>query len=594
MAPFKVNEALLPLKLSYLFYFAGLACVFPYLPVYFVSLGVTVWQVGILRGIDPILALAFSPIWGACADKFSRHRLALNVGIVGTGICYFSFMFVPYIARPFTETTVVGSSNCTSDLPSHGEYPTCRDDQNFGRYGIDDVNNTYSFKSMECLDICTTVLPPRSVQTIGICTNDSSRWNCATCNVDEESTNATDPKLQHLKIMACLSPTNGDWFPEQNLQSGEGSNIGVHLKEIGCLEQLVCCQCELKHVMKTETSSRAIFFILFVLVFASNSFDCNVLSFVDATIMDLLGEREDRYGKQRVWGAVGWGCVSFLGGLAVDVITKATHSSELRYEPLFIIFAAAMLLMLLTSCYIHFPEHQQPRNLTKDLLRVSLQPRVMVFILVVAVQGASLGMSYSFVMIYWQTELGASITLLGLSMLVTTIAEMPILYCSGSIISKIRYQGVVYLTLLAYAIRFILYAIIRNPWAVLPVQLLNGITFGIGWPGFTMYANQIAPVGMSATLQSIKSSSHFGIGFILGNFLGGYIYDQFGPRALFFGNAVVLIGTGVVFFLVDTALRTRDQDNEMKTTADNHRNSMKLMPISLKDEDEKAGTEDEL
>lgn len=295
--------------------------------------------------------------------------------------------------------------------------------------------------------------------------------------------------------------------------------------------------------------------------------------------MDLLGDDEDRFGEQRLWGAVAWGITAFTGGLAVDILSRASHSFELRYEPLFIIFAIAMLITLFVSSFISFPEHHRPRNVTKNLLQLYFRPEVIMFILVSAVEGACLGMSFSFVMIYWQNDLEISITFLGILILVTTIAETPMLYFSGWIIQRIGYQGVVYSTLLAYALRYTLYGVVRDPWSIVPVQLLHGITFGLGWPGFTIYANEIAPTGMTATLQSLKGSSYFGIGFTAGNFIGGAVYDKFGPITFFFGTAVLCIVTGVIFFCLDTLPKIICQRRNEDVLRDNNVTAEELVKL---------------
>lgn len=72
--------------------------------------------------------------------------------------------------------------------------------------------------------------------------------------------------------------------------------------------------------------------------------------------------------------------------------------------------------------------------------------------------------------------------------------------------------GVMYMTLVAYAIRYFSYSFVYNPWFILPVQLLHGITYGLAWPMFTAFANSTAPKGMASTLQSIVACCFMGVG----------------------------------------------------------------------------------
>lgn len=57
------------------------------------------------------------------------------------------------------------------------------------------------------------------------------------------------------------------------------------------------------------------------------------------------------------------------------------------------------------------------------------------------------------------------------------------------------------LVLLTFGVRFLLYSVLKNPWLVLPIELMNGITFGIFYATMASYANIISPPGTEATIQ---------------------------------------------------------------------------------------------
>ena len=46
-----------------------------------------------------------------------------------------------------------------------------------------------------------------------------------------------------------------------------------------------------------------------------------------------------------------------------------------------------------------------------------------------------------------------------------------------------------------------------SPWAVLPVELLHGITFACGWGAGTINCKRIAPPGLGATMQVRQNPS---------------------------------------------------------------------------------------
>lgn len=66
-----------------------------------------------------------------------------------------------------------------------------------------------------------------------------------------------------------------------------------------------------------------------------------------------------------------------------------------------------------------------------------------------------------------------------------------------------------------FALRFLLYSIIRDPLWVLPVELLNGITFGLSYIAGISYSAKIAPVGSEGTVQGLFSMAFQGFGLSL-------------------------------------------------------------------------------
>lgn len=79
--------------------------------------------------------------------------------------------------------------------------------------------------------------------------------------------------------------------------------------------------------------------------------------------------------------------------------------------------------------------------------------------------------------------------------------ELPFFFLSGKIIKKIGHVNAMSLVLLGFGVRFLLYSALVNPWWVLPIELLNGITFGIFYSTMTSYASIVALPGTEATIQ---------------------------------------------------------------------------------------------
>jgi hypothetical protein len=153
--------------------------------------------------------------------------------------------------------------------------------------------------------------------------------------------------------------------------------------------------------------------------------------------------------------------------------------------------------------------------------------------------GAIMGTIGSFLFL-WLRVLGGSELLDGLALTVTCVSEVAIFYYSGEI--QMRLGGVtncLHLVIFCYASRLICYAALPalgGAWAVLPVQLLHGVTFGLYWSVGNAFARSLAPPGLESSMQALFSGLN-SAGACIGNVLAGAIVQRWGFRALWLGWA---------------------------------------------------------
>src|SRR6266550_3902927 len=66
-------------RLAYVSLYAAIGALYPYLPVYYRSLGLDLGAIGLLAAIFSAAGMVGSPLWGAAADRFGRSRVVLLV-----------------------------------------------------------------------------------------------------------------------------------------------------------------------------------------------------------------------------------------------------------------------------------------------------------------------------------------------------------------------------------------------------------------------------------------------------------------------------------------------------------------------------------
>ena len=275
------------------------------------------------------------------------------------------------------------------------------------------------------------------------------------------------------------------------------------------------------------------------IVVAYAFFAAPIMPLVDNGVMEMLGERRELYGRQRVWGAIGWGIASAVAGALIDRYGLGIAFYSFIF--FFVILLGVSTRLRVSVGNIGQPFWQGVRQLTSN------RP-LMVFLVTVLFAGIGSGIVNNYLFLYL-ADLGADGTLMGLSLTVATLSEMPVFFFSAVLLRRFGARWLLLLALGAYVVRLLAYALLPPLWLVLPINLLHGLTFSALWVAGVSYAAEVAPKGMGATAQGLFTGVTMGLGSACGALLGGLFYDTLGPIVMF-QAAAALVFVGLVFFAV--------------------------------------------
>ena len=114
------------------------------------------------------------------------------------------------------------------------------------------------------------------------------------------------------------------------------------------------------------------------------------------------------------------------------------------------------------------------------------------------------------------------------------------------------------ITVIATAIRLLLYSFIDNPTMALPIEILHGISWSLFWVICVEWINKLVNANWLATGQSLLYASYYGAGAVIGNYWTGYLAETgLKISEIFLINAGLVIA---VFILIATVLRTNRQN----------------------------------
>jgi len=249
------------------------------------------------------------------------------------------------------------------------------------------------------------------------------------------------PKLCFLLFfggMSCLIPYLSIYFDK----------IGLSAEEIGLLQSVrpfigaVAAPLVSAIADKTHKHRLILIFLLvsgtflrFTTMFIGNSFiyflfSIVVIEFLSAptgslinnAVLETLDSNKKDYGKQRLYGAVGWGTMSLIIGAIV------TETGNIFY-----CFWSYLVITLLSTVVAFFlkqtksDSHMDKSFFKRAFMLLTSSVETFLTYIIAFIMGIAAGVHYTFLFLFLQS-LGGTELLMGLSLTVTCIAELPFFF----------------------------------------------------------------------------------------------------------------------------------------------------------------------
>ncbi len=248
-----------------------------------------------------------------------------------------------------------------------------------------------------------------------------------------------------------------------------------------------------------------------------------IMPLLDSTTLELLQGRRERYGRQRLWGSLGFVVTSWAFGHILE-------RSGLRW--LFYGYIALMSVVLIVAMGLPARRTRLSGPLRSGLARLIRQRPWLFFSASLIVLGIANSGMHSFLNIYVK-EMGGGEGLIGLMWGLAALSEVPVMFLAAPIIAQLGTQRTLAIAYALYAVRWLLLGLMPSPgWAV-PINLLHGLTFGALWVAGVAYADALAPDALKATAQGLFSATLYSVSGVIGGPISGLLFDAIGPAALF-------------------------------------------------------------
>ncbi|VDK38900.1 unnamed protein product [Taenia asiatica] len=278
-----INRSLLIFKLFYFLFYAAFGSLFPLLSIYFKQLGLNATQCGSLGGARSLVEWVGAPFWSGIADRWKKGKLFLMISLLSWIVFTLGLGFV----RPQPEGCLVSVS---------GIHPRNSSDHPF------DIRIMEPFREVTSERIEAIEMKPY----LAVYGN---------TRIGQSPLELNLKKLLHKE---------SSWGPFESMSLDRS---GTHARftdeeafaDISHYSEGSLVMPLFSTVVYRKSKINQIFIIAMILICVGAFFSSPAICLADSAVMTYLEENGPHlYGRQRMFGSVGWGLAMFFVGIALD------------------------------------------------------------------------------------------------------------------------------------------------------------------------------------------------------------------------------------------------------------------------------------
>ncbi|MGC8834783.1 MAG: MFS transporter [Armatimonadota bacterium] len=287
-----------------------------------------------------------------------------------------------------------------------------------------------------------------------------------------------------------------------------------------------------------------------VLHAAAGLLSYTALTAAASLVLDLAptAETSRSFASARVWGSIGY----VAAMVSIVVWPELLSPPKMFYAGAAFYFAASMAVLVAGESGAFVQARRVSMRTGLLLLR---QRRVFVLLLFCFLYWVALQGSFSLVALYVK-DLGGGRAMMASAWIVAATIEMPFMLWLARLSDKSGRRPVLLVATAALPLRLVAYAFAREPWHVLPVQALHGVTFGIMVVAPMAYMNDIVPDKLRASGQGLVNAC-LAASSAIGPLIAGILGDVVGLRGAFLGLCAFAVAAAFVLLFLVPESRTQ-------------------------------------
>ncbi len=256
----------------------------------------------------------------------------------------------------------------------------------------------------------------------------------------------------------------------------------------------------------------------------------SILPAYDAVVLDRLGADRSHYGRLRLWGSMGF-VVMVLG---VGALIERYGDGVIPWA----LVGGHVLAVCVFLTLPHVGGHRGPRQAAGGgFLHALSDTPTRLLLLIAFLQIAGFGAFNGFYTIFLR-HYGYSERWISFFWSLGVLSEIVMFWLSPRILARVSMGRLLAWSVALTGLRWVVMALLPTSllWNLL-AQISHAACFGLFQACTVMLAARFAPPGSGGRAQALLSAAGAGLGGIVGSLVAGWLYQQIGPAAAFWGGA---------------------------------------------------------
>ena len=267
-------------------------------------------------------------------------------------------------------------------------------------------------------------------------------------------------------------------------------------------------------------------------------FRAPIPAILDSAVMAMVTRTGKTYGRQRLWGSVGF----VLASVGLGRVITASQLDLIFW--LHALLLGGVLFVL--TFMLPIERFTGNVNLLGGLAALSRQRSYVGFLLAMVMMGMASAGYINFLGLHI-VALGGANTLVGLAYAASAVTEIPVMFLGARWFSKFSNAQLITIGMSIFIASWTMVGAMRSPWAAIGAAAMVGIGYGFFWVAVVGFASESAPEGMRSTAQAIVGAAQGGLGWGIGALWAGFLWDWGGGATVFWSSATI-VAVGLVIF----------------------------------------------